>query len=159
MEIQSKHRKLTQLGETYKHLCQVVKSEVSFITDIPFMCSMDIASLFTNIPIDETIEICLNKLYKDKLLSVVSKLNKSNVIYKVNCNDCNEFYIGLTRRRLNVRLDEHSKRHYSPLYKHYSGTGHSINYQDPEIISTDNVKIRLQLKRHYKYKIILLTNL
>ena len=29
------------------------------------MCSMDIVSLFTNIPIDETIEICLNKLYKD----------------------------------------------------------------------------------------------
>ena len=81
-----------------------------------------------------------------KLKSVVSKLNKSNVIYKVNCNDCNEFYIGLTRRRLNVRLDEHSKRHYSALYKHSSGTGHSINYQDPEIISTDNVKIRLQIK-------------
>ena len=81
-----------------------------------------------------------------KLKSVVSKLNKSNVIYKVNCNDCNEFYIGLTRRRLNVRLDEHSKRHYSALYKHSSDTGHSINYQDPEIISTDNVKIRLQIK-------------
>ena len=32
MEIQSKHRKLTQLSKTYKHLCQVVKSEVSFIT-------------------------------------------------------------------------------------------------------------------------------
>ena len=81
-----------------------------------------------------------------KLKSVVSKLNKSNVIYKVNCNDCNELYIGLTRRRLNVRLDEHSKRHYSALYKHSSRTGHSINYQDPKIISTDNVKIRLQIK-------------
>ena len=28
-----------------------------------FMCSFDVSSLFTNVPLDETIEICLDKLY------------------------------------------------------------------------------------------------
>jgi len=28
-----------------------------------FMCSFDVSSLFTNVPLDETIQICLNKLY------------------------------------------------------------------------------------------------
>ncbi|XP_068691626.1 uncharacterized protein [Montipora foliosa] len=28
-----------------------------------FMCSSDVSSLFTNVPLDETIEICLDKLY------------------------------------------------------------------------------------------------
>ena len=35
-----------------------------------------------------------------KLKSVIPKLNRSNVVYKINCQDCNEFYIGLTTRRL-----------------------------------------------------------
>ena len=28
-----------------------------------------------------------------KLKSVIPKLNRSNVVYKINCQDCNEFYI------------------------------------------------------------------
>ena len=48
-----------------------VKDSFTFVSDIlsvpsiPFMCSFDIVSLFTNIPIDETINICLNELYKN----------------------------------------------------------------------------------------------
>ena len=30
------------------------------------MASLDVDSLFTNIPLDETIEICINELFKDK---------------------------------------------------------------------------------------------
>ena len=35
------------------------------VKDIPFMCSFDVVSLYTNIPVDQTIEICLNKLFKE----------------------------------------------------------------------------------------------
>ena len=31
------------------------------------MCSFDIKSLFTNVPVDETITICLNELYNSDL--------------------------------------------------------------------------------------------
>ena len=32
-----------------------------------FLCSFDISSLFTNVPLDETIEICANALYRGHL--------------------------------------------------------------------------------------------
>ena len=34
------------------------------------------------------------------LKSPVPLLNKSNVVYKINCIECNEFYIGMTKRRV-----------------------------------------------------------
>ena len=40
-------------------------SEMRHITQAPFMVSFDVVSLFTNIPIDETIDLCLDKLFHD----------------------------------------------------------------------------------------------
>ena len=46
-----------------------VKDSFSFVTDIlsfnevPYMASFDVKSLFTNIPLQETIDICLDKLF------------------------------------------------------------------------------------------------
>ena len=52
------------------------------------MCSFDIKSLFTNVPVDETIKICLNELYnsdlpaplipKDVCLSLLNMAVKNN---------------------------------------------------------------------------------
>ena len=39
-----------------------------FPTSSPFLCSFDISSLFTNVPLQETIEICANALYDDDLV-------------------------------------------------------------------------------------------
>ena len=80
-----------------------------------------------------------------KLKSAVQTLNQSNVVYRINCTDCNDFYIGLTNRRLHKRLQEHKKRKYCAVYKH-SETGHSIDWNNPQIIGHDNVKLRLQVK-------------
>ena len=50
--------------------CFSIKDSFSFaewakqyIHNGEFMCSFDVSSLFTNVPLDETIEICLDKLY------------------------------------------------------------------------------------------------
>ena len=40
-------------------------NELLSISSVTFMCSFDVVSLFTNIPIDKTIDICLNKLFQD----------------------------------------------------------------------------------------------
>ena len=40
-------------------------NELNPVTNVPFMSSFDVTSRFTNIPLEETIEICLNKLYSD----------------------------------------------------------------------------------------------
>ena len=42
------------------------------------MCSFDVSSLFTNVPLEETIEICANKLYE--INGSVLKLSKENFI-------------------------------------------------------------------------------
>ena len=42
------------------------------------MASLDVDSLFTNVPLDETIEICVNELFKSS--KTVSSLNKQQVL-------------------------------------------------------------------------------
>ena len=58
-----------------------VKDSFKFATEIVeqdsnnFMGSLDIGSLFTNVPLEETIEICTNNLFKNK--DIVHGLKKS----------------------------------------------------------------------------------
>ena len=81
-----------------------------------------------------------------KLKSAISVLNRSNVIYKINCQECSEFYIGLTTRRLKTRIDEHRKRTYSAVFKHAKDSSHSIDFSNPHVLATDTLKLRLQVK-------------
>jgi hypothetical protein len=81
-----------------------------------------------------------------KLKSSVPLLNRSNVVYKINCLDCSDFYIGMTRRRVHKRLKEHKTRHYCAVYKHLSEQGHTIDFDNPNILCSDNSKIRLLVK-------------
>ena len=81
-----------------------------------------------------------------KLKSPIPILNKSNVIYQINCLECQEFYVGLTTRRLCKRLYEHKNRNYSAIYKHSSDADHKINYDNPKVLASDTIKIRLQVK-------------
>ena len=60
-----------------------------------------------------------NKLGKlCKLKSQFNILQLSNVIYMVNCKDCQAQYVGLTTRRLKQRLHEHASQESSALYGH-----------------------------------------
>ena len=54
-----------------KYSSRVLKESFEFVEILPeygelgedsFMCSFDVKSLFTNVPIDETIQICLDTL-------------------------------------------------------------------------------------------------
>ena len=42
--------------------------------------------------------------------------NQSNVVYKIDCLNCDDFYIGMTRRRRHKRLKERETRQYSAVY-------------------------------------------
>ena len=61
-----------------------VKDSFDFAKDITqqssklFMASLDVDFLFTNVPLDETIEICVNELFKSS--QTVSGLNKQQVL-------------------------------------------------------------------------------
>ena len=43
------------------------------------------------------------KTGKDK----IKKEEHSNVVYKINCHDCNYSYVGQTKRKLRTHLKEH----------------------------------------------------
>ena len=44
-----------------------------------FMASLDVDSLFTNIPLDETINICINELFKDDKTKKINGLSKNQI--------------------------------------------------------------------------------
>ena len=83
-----------------------------------------------------------------KLKSKYKLLCNSNVVYKINCANCDEFYIGMTQRILQKRINEHSSCETSSVYRHAQLTNHDINFASPSILAhdIDNVKLRLQIK-------------
>ena len=77
----------------------------------------------------------LIKTHKDKLPYV----SHSNVVYKINCNNCNASYVGQTGRQLNTRIKEH-KNHINRNSTVKSViTEHKINFQHD--FDWDNIEI------------------
>ena len=85
-----------------------------------------------------------------KLKSSLPTLSRSNVIYKVHCNDCEEFYVGKTKRILKQRILEHSTDEHSALFRHSVDTKHCIAYDNPAIITSDTDEQRLYVKETLK---------
>ena len=65
---------ITQNGFTVKDSFTFVDEILTQSSDL-YMASLDVDALFTNIPLDETIDICLKKLFKtpDTLVKGISK--------------------------------------------------------------------------------------
>ena len=75
--------------------------------------------------------------YKDRL----NRSLKSKVVYKASCWDCDDFYIGKTKRRLHDRKNEHFKALWkngqtSAIADHITSTGHNIKWDHFEILAT-----------------------
>ena len=76
---------------------------------------------------------------------------KSLVVYRIKCKDCGDFYVGKTSRCICRRVIEHQKgtgvgEYKSSLFKHAKNTGHSINYENVEIIDGASSDHKLLLK-------------
>ena len=71
------------------------------------------------------------------------KEQKSDAIYSIPCNDCNQEYIGQTKRQFVTRLKEHqkvvslSKRDNSALSEHTCQANHTIAWGNSKIITTN----------------------
>jgi len=81
-----------------------------------------------------------------KLKDIKKTHDKKNVVYKIKCEECKAVYVGETGRTTKQRMAEHraavekrDKR--SHIYKHYMETrGHRFNFEDVEILATENSK-------------------
>ena len=84
--------------------------------------------------------------YKDRL----NRSLKSKVVYKASCWDCDDFYIGKTKRRLHDRKTEHfkalSKNRTSAIADHITSTGQNIKWDHFEILATGHSDIHRRIK-------------
>ena len=85
--------------------------------------------------------------YKDRL----NRSQKSKVIYKASCWDCNDFYIGKTKRRLHDRKTEHFKAlvkndHTSAIADHVKTTGHNIKWDHFDILASGKTDYHCKIK-------------
>ena len=85
-----------------------------------------------------------------KLKARYGLLSNSGVVYKLSCSDCNAFYVGKTKRRLEQRVKEHSHQDYSAVKRHSLDHQHSVDYHNPQILATDNSDFRLSIKEAIK---------
>ncbi|CAH8665099.1 unnamed protein product [Heterobilharzia americana] len=74
-----------------------------------------------------------------------NKEDKPNIIYKINCNNCSQHYIGQSGCPLRLRLHEHrlAIKHHdisSLISMHVDNYGHEFNFDNVEILDRGNTK-------------------
>lgn len=83
----------------------------------------------------------LDKVIK-KRKDNLSKLKKTEVVYKINCKDCNASYIGQTKWHLETRIKQHRndiKKHesnHSVVSKHRIEFKHNF-WSEPDILHSE----------------------
>ena len=91
----------------------------------------------------------------NKLKDTIPLNSKSNVVYQLNCNECNNVYIGETKKQLKERTNQHidavrKKSKLSLIFKHCQELNHSFNFDDPKIlIQNSNVRPRKFLESFF----------
>ncbi|EFN66794.1 hypothetical protein EAG_01806, partial [Camponotus floridanus] len=69
--------------------------------------------------------------------------DKTSIVYKLNCKDCNLSYIGQTKRHLRTRLKEHCNNiklhesNHSVISKHRLESGHDFDWLKPNILHNE----------------------
>ena len=79
-----------------------------------------------------------------------NRSQKSNIVYKASCWDCDAFNIGKTKR-LHDRKTEHLKAltqngHASAVAKHSISTGHNIKWDHFEILASGQCDLQCKIK-------------
>ena len=85
--------------------------------------------------------------YKDRF----NRSQKSEIVYKASCWDCDAFYSGKTKRRLHDRKTEHFKAltqigHASAVADHSISTGHNIKWDHFEILASGQCDLQCKIK-------------
>lgn len=122
----------------------------------------------------DNIKIChynintMGKMYR-RMKGTTDKLQRSNVIYGINCTQCEAMYVGLTTNKLqtrlyghksdknkldrimnmqddnykNIQLDQWKER--TAIMKHAVSTGHTFDYDSVKILDSSEKSTRLPI--------------
>jgi len=69
----------------------------------------------------------------------VEHSHKNNVVYKINCKNCDASYVGQTKRQIRTRIKEHYNNIKSDKSKHSVITEHILNFNHN--FDWENIKI------------------
>ncbi|GAA57302.1 hypothetical protein CLF_112507 [Clonorchis sinensis] len=80
-----------------------------------------------------------------KPMGRLDAVKRTNVVYKLKCNDCDKHYVGQTGRKLATRIHEHkpaSRRHdpMSLVSIHEDREGHKFNWDNNQIAAHARTK-------------------
>jgi len=121
---------------------------------IPYMCGISetVASMFNKSVFSVGFR-GLNKL--DKIIRVqkdyTEHSHKNNVVYKVNCKNCDASYVGQTKRQIRTRIKEHHNNIKADKSKHSVITEHILNFDHN--FDWDNIKI-LDTESNYNKRLV-----
>ena len=79
-------------------------------------------------------------------------MERSKVVYKASCWDCDDCYIGKTKRRLHDRKTEKaltSNSHSSAIADHMTQTGHRIKWDHFDILATGQRLMKMLAVRNF----------
>ena len=83
---------------------------------------------------------------------------KSGVVYKIDCENCDEKYVGETGRQVRDRMLEHerdvrNKKPASKVFEHVRETGHNFKFENVSILdNSSHKKTRLHLESIHTFK-------
>jgi len=96
---------------------------------------------------------CLNKL--DRIIRVqkdrTEHTHKNNIVYKINCNNCEASYVGQTKRQMKTRVKEHYNNIKLDKSKHSVISEHIVNFNHN--FDWDNIKI-LDIESNYNKRLV-----
>ncbi|UYV72262.1 hypothetical protein LAZ67_9002386 [Cordylochernes scorpioides] len=78
----------------------------------------------------------INPITKNRQTEYIS--SRKEVIYSIECNNCNAKYVGETGRKLHNRIIEHRRNinrndPLSLIVQHSNSTGHTFNLNEPKV--------------------------
>ena len=82
-----------------------------------------------------------------KVKDVIPKSLVANVVYGVYCTDCQEYYVGKTKRHLKKRFDEHRDiRKPTTVSNHTMKNNHDVLFANVKIMAHGNSDLELLIK-------------
>jgi len=135
------------------------KNIKKFLT-LPFVknASDDIRGIVKNcVDVIYTIPKKLNmfiKNGKDRL----TPQQKTEIVYKISCKDCDQVYIGQTKRHLETRMKEHRNNiknpsgNYSVVTEHRLSCNHDFEWDKPEILHMEKNRRKREIAEMFFIK-------
>ncbi|XP_052247813.1 uncharacterized protein LOC127855937 [Dreissena polymorpha] len=87
-----------------------------------------------------------------KVKDKTDKMKKCGVIYHIQCEDCENDYVGETARQIDTRLKEHLTRTSSAIYDHCKQTGHKINPNNTKVLTSEEHLWKRKVKEAIEIK-------